>query len=421
MKHDYTILIVDDEKTNVKYVSDLLGAIYNLKVAYNGKQALNIVNNIQIDLILLDIQMPIMDGYAVIKELKNNSLTNKIPVIFLTSSKDNDTLKKVFEVGAHDYISKPFNTEELKIRVDNHLTRYRLQKESLEQQTFLNLLINSQSHMIFLINSETIKFINKYALNFFNYKTIKEFKEKHNCICDFFIENDRFFNLGKIKDNENWIEYIQKLPQEERIVSILGKDAKPHSFTVSITKVDNIYFIISLTDISQTIVKHIELEEKVVHDKLTGAFNREYFEQNYQRLIDEYKNDDNYLGLALLDIDHFKIVNDTHGHDTGDRVLIQLVDIIKTYSRENDFIIRWGGEEFILIFKVSSLITLEKATEHLRAVIEIQDFDTIGKMTCSIGATLYKENEDIEKTIKRADEAVYEAKEHGRNIVVVRQ
>ena len=153
----------------------------------------------------------------------------------------------------------------------------------------------------------------------------------------------------------------------------------------------------------------------MIHDKLTGAFNREYFEQNYQSLLEKYRSTGHLLGIALLDIDHFKSVNDTYGHDVGDEVLKHFVSTVHKFSWVDDIFIRWGGEEFILIVKVLTKADLSKVLEHLRKVIEIQNFPTVGQKTCSIGGTLYQEGEDIEQTIKRADEALYKAKKMGRD------
>lgn len=121
----------------------------------------------------------------------------------------------------------------------------------------------------------------------------------------------------------------------------------------------------------------------------------------------------------MLDIDHFKKVNDTFGHDIGDEVLIHFVQTIDQFSRSDDILIRWGGEEFIMILKVQSQKKLTKALEHIRGVIEIESFKRVGHLTCSIGGTLYQENEAIESTVKRIDEALYQAKSNGRNRVVV--
>ena len=121
----------------------------------------------------------------------------------------------------------------------------------------------------------------------------------------------------------------------------------------------------------------------------------------------------------MLDIDFFKKVNDTYGHDVGDSVLIELVQEIKHYSRKNDILIRWGGEEFLLMLQVESSYDLTKALEHIRTVISYHHFEHIDKLTCSIGGSLYNEREDISETIKRADISLYNAKESGRNKVVI--
>ena len=161
------------------------------------------------------------------------------------------------------------------------------------------------------------------------------------------------------------------------------------------------------------------LEKKILHDKLTNAYNREFFDQNYKKFISEYSSSNSKLAIAMLDIDHFKLVNDNYGHDIGDQVLIQFVDTLNKNSRKNDILVRWGGEEFIMILKIDEASNLQKILESLRKCIESFDFNIVGHKTCSIGGTIYLENEDILKTIKRADEAVYKAKGLGRNKVVI--
>lgn len=290
-----------------------------------------------------------------------------------------------------------------------------------QKHTLLNLerFIDTQDNIVILTDGKQITFANKRLFGFFGFNDLNTFKEKHECICEYFIENDRFFHLGKIDESENWIEVMQTLPHSQRVVSMMGSDFKIHAFSITINKFDENVLIVSLTDISQTILENIKLEEKTIHDKLTNAYNREYFELNYNRLINEFTDSGHHLGLALLDIDHFKLVNDTYGHDVGDEVLIQFVRTIEKYSRADDILIRWGGEEFIMILKIESTESLKKALEHIRKVIELEEFPKIGKKTCSIGGTIYKEKEDIAKTIKRADDAVYEAKESGRNQVII--
>ena len=283
----------------------------------------------------------------------------------------------------------------------------------------LQKFIDTQDNIVILTDGKTSDFANKQFFDFLGYDNLEQFQIKHRCICEFFIENDRFFHLGKINEDENWVHVMQTLPHSQRVVSMLGNDFQIHAFSVTINEFDKDILIVSFTDISQTILESIKLQEKTIHDKLTNAYNREYFEQNYKKLIDKFEQSNHLLGLALLDIDHFKIVNDTYGHDVGDYVLKHFVDIVHKFSRDDDVFIRWGGEEFILVLKVKSVESLETALEHLRKVIEQEKFETIGHKTCSIGATIYKDGEDIDKTIKRADTAVYEAKDSGRNKVII--
>lgn len=292
-------------------------------------------------------------------------------------------------------------------------------KELEAKNKNLKQFVDTQDNIVILTDGKEASFANKRFFKFLGYDSLEAFKKKHNCICEFFIENDRFFHLGKISKEENWVEVLQTLPHSQRIVSMMGDDFQLHAFSIAINRFDKTTLIVSFTDISQTMLEHIKLEEKTIHDKLTGAYNREYFEKHYKRLLDEYTQDDFQFALAVLDIDHFKLVNDNFGHDVGDYVLKHFVKTIQQFSRSYDILIRWGGEEFIMLFRVKSEDDLHKVLEHLRKVIELVEFDTIGHKTCSIGGTIYKDGEDIETTIKRADEAVYEAKAAGRNQVVI--
>jgi len=311
--------------------------------------------------------------------------------------------------------------DDLKVLNESLEDKVKERTENLEvANKNLENLIDSQDNIVILTNGKEITFANKQFLKFLNYKNLESFKKDYRCICELFVHNDRFFHLGKIGESQNWIEEIQHLPDSQRVISLMDTHLELRAFSVNFNTFDKEILIVSFTDISQTMINQIELENKTTHDKLTGAYNREYFEQTYKLLIHEYTESNHLFGLALLDIDHFKIVNDTHGHDVGDYVLKHFVDVVQKSSRADDIFIRWGGEEFIMIVKVHSEEDLKIALEHIRKSIELEEFETIGHKTCSIGGTIYKDNEDIEKTIKRADDAVYEAKETGRNKVLIK-
>lgn len=120
----------------------------------------------------------------------------------------------------------------------------------------------------------------------------------------------------------------------------------------------------------------------------------------------------------MFDIDHFKKVNDTYGHDVGDYVLESISKIIKTSVRETDIFARWGGEEFLILCAEINIENTEILAEKLRESIGTYNFENVGNITASFGVTIYDEKDDRDTFLKRVDEALYEAKENGRNRVV---
>ena len=123
------------------------------------------------------------------------------------------------------------------------------------------------------------------------------------------------------------------------------------------------------------------------------------------------------LSLTILDIDYFKRVNDSYGHHIGDSVLIEISELLKANVRESDYIGRWGGEEFLIICPETQLDGSIQFIEKLRKKIENYDFSVVGKQTASFGISIYSKEDTIESIIKRADAALYQAKETGRNKV----
>ena len=123
----------------------------------------------------------------------------------------------------------------------------------------------------------------------------------------------------------------------------------------------------------------------------------------------------------MFDIDHFKRINDTYGHDIGDDVLVNLSELVKTCIRETDIFARWGGEEFMLLLPHTTMLNASKLAERIRAIIEKNNFPTVGTITSSFGVTQYVNTDTAETFTKRVDRALYKAKETGRNRVIAAQ
>lgn len=160
-----------------------------------------------------------------------------------------------------------------------------------------------------------------------------------------------------------------------------------------------------------------ELEKQAIHDALTGLYNRRKFEALLSQELERVNRYHRALTLILLDIDHFKAVNDHFGHDVGDEVLRLLADTLREQLRSSDIPARWGGEEFIVLLPETELDAALQAAVHLRQCIADIDFPSAGQITVSLGVSTYQPGDRLETLVKRADEALYQAKQGGRNRV----
>jgi len=162
-----------------------------------------------------------------------------------------------------------------------------------------------------------------------------------------------------------------------------------------------------------------ELNKLAITDKLTNIYNRRKIEELIQNELDRNERFNYTFGLVILDIDYFKNVNDTYGHQTGDQVLIEIAQTLTKNLRKTDFIGRYGGEEFIIICPESNIKGVIALMEALRLKISQHNFKSIKNITASFGLTLSKEDDTLDSIVKRADKALYEAKNGGRNRVLV--
>ena len=162
-----------------------------------------------------------------------------------------------------------------------------------------------------------------------------------------------------------------------------------------------------------------DLEKLATTDELTQTFNRTKFHEVIEKELERAKRYHHSLSIVMFDIDHFKKVNDTFGHAVGDYVLQTLAKIVKENLREMDYLVRWGGEEFILITPETDIERAGVLAERIRKVTESYKFDHGGTITVSFGVTEYKPDDTEDTFIKRADDAMYEAKKKGRNRIEV--
>lgn len=177
-------------------------------------------------------------------------------------------------------------------------------------------------------------------------------------------------------------------------------------------------YIHYLIDITEQKEAESYLMELAVKDHLTKIYNRRYITERLEADIELCKRANRTFSLIMFDIDHFKNINDTYGHNVGDNVLIKLTDIVKRRIRKIDIFARWGGEEFLIMLPESRLENARLLAENLRKLIEETDILSDRTVTCSFGVTEYYEGDTVDSIVKRADDCLYKAKSLGRNTVV---
>lgn len=173
--------------------------------------------------------------------------------------------------------------------------------------------------------------------------------------------------------------------------------------------------VVVFRDISEQKKLESELERQATHDRLTGLYNREFFDQLLEREISRAQRTGQALAVILFDIDHFKAINDTYGHLIGDNVLQELATSIQGRLRAEDTLARWGGEEFIGLLPSTGEAGAQALAEGIRVQVSEQDFAGPGHLSISAGVAAWSEGESLKDLVKRADDALYAAKEAGRN------
>lgn len=229
------------------------------------------------------------------------------------------------------------------------------------------------------------------------------------------------------KDNDDYLINTKYITELNLYLSV---EAKIDNYTKDVKKIlyFNILLSLSITIIISFVVFRIirtynnKLESMAFRDPLTDLYNRRYFEDEFLKIIKMHNRTRQECCIAFIDIDNFKDVNDTYGHDIGDLVLKQISNILKNNNREVDLISRWGGEEIVILFLNTDITAAMIITEKLRELIEndaVLRHLTSSGITASFGITAVMSDDNIDSVLNRADKAMYTSKSNGKNIVTV--
>lgn len=449
------ILVVDDILPNVKLLeAKLKNEYYEVFTATSGEEALRVAEENRPDLVLLDVMMPGMDGYEVCRRLKTNTELAHIPVVMVTALTDTEDKVRGLEVGADDFLSKPINDIALMARVRS-LVRLKMTMDEwrVRESAATQLGIGDEDATVMTEAEHGGRILVVEDKDFERDKLVETLSAEHDkveCVSSgpqaIDLLSEYVFdviilslNLGA-EDGLRLLSYFKSSDKTRNLpVVLLGKDEDMQKISHGLEFGAHDYVIrpIERNELKariRTQLRKKRFQERLrssyeislsmaLTDGLTGLYNRRYLEVHLEKLLKKNREDRKHLAVLLMDIDHFKSVNDTYGHGVGDEVLKVFAERLKGKLRSIDTVARYGGEEFVVILPDVSVERAYRVAERLRLGIANDPFKCSApggllKVTASFGgAIIGAEEENVLKALERADKCLYEAKEGGRNCV----
>ena len=466
------ILVVDDSVETLKLLTEILTDYgYKVFTASDGLTALKSVKVEAPDLILLDVKMPGMDGYEVCHKLKSAGYSSGIPVIFISGLYEAANKIKGFNAGGVDFITKPFQIEEVLARIETHLALSHLQRQQAEQNLQLQQEITErkraeeelrkhEAHLEELVVERTAKLrkTNEYLQREIAERkqaeeALRESEERYRLIVEYAneiiyqINVDGYFtfiNPAAITLTGNAKEELIGKHYRELIREDYRNDAEMFYRQQLAKKIPNTYYefpmltkngkeiwigqnvqilmhsekIAGLQAISRDMTARVKKEEQlrnmVFTDPLTHLYNRRGFLNLAEHLFKSAERLHSKLLLAYIDVDNIKFINDTFGHDHGDAVLIDTADILRSTFRKSDVICRIGGDEFAVLASNFDESYPQNIIDRLQYYIDMQNrkHNKQYKISMSMGFAFYDPAApcSLEVLMARADQTMYKQK-----------
>lgn len=451
------VLVVDDILPNVKLLEAKLSSeYYDVLTATNGVDALEKVASQSPDIVLLDVMMPGMDGFEVCRRIKENPATAHVPVVMVTALTDSSDRIKGLEAGADDFLSKPLNDTALMSRVRSlvrlkmTVDEWRVRENTATQLGVVDKAANAMNEPV-----EQARVLVIEDQSYESKKFIDALKIDNDIVI---VAESGIEAMAKVNEgdydllavslnlrNEDGLRLCSHLRSSEKtrsipILMIANEEDMPRiAHGLEIGAHDYILRPVDRNELlarvrtqvrrkrfQQRLRSNFELSlSMALTDSLTGLYNRRYFEVHLQKLLQKNQQSKKAMAVLMMDIDHFKSINDTHGHGVGDEILKIFAHRVQDSLRSFDLVARLGGEEFVVILPDVSTDMAYFIAERLRRAIADESFkcSAVGgevSVTTSIGAIIIEGDNvlGMEDILKHADDALYDAKENGRNATV---
>ncbi len=449
------ILVVDDVPANAKLLEARLSAEYfDVVTALSGAEALAICERAECDVVLLDVMMPDMDGFEVCRRLKSNFATHHVPIIMVTALDQPSDKVRGLEAGADDFLTKPIVDLALIARVRS-LARLKMVTDELRMRAVTSRDIGIESPerealadagrggRILIVDDRAASY-ERIAATLAKEHTIEIEADPGQALfhaadghCDLVIVSLELENFDALR----LCSQLRSLERTRSIPILAISEPDNNARMVRGLEIGVNDFLLRPIDRNELLARarsqvrkrryterlrdNVQLSiEMAITDALTGLYNRRYMETHLATLLAQASARSKPLTVLIIDIDYFKSINDTYGHDAGDDVLRDFALRIKRSIRGIDLACRYGGEEFVLVMPETDLAVAAMVAERLRRRIAAEPF-VIQQgarnipVTISIGIAALRDRSDTAAgLLKRADQALYRAKRDGRNRVV---
>ncbi len=415
-KLDISVLFVEDEIITRDKITSMLGReVRDLYLAENGLEGLELFKSHRPDVIITDVKMPVMDGLEMAQAIK--AMDSHVPIIVITAHGEAGFLMSAIEIGIDSYMLKPLDMSRLgdklkAISSNIHLAEeLRLKNRLLEEY---KKAVDESNIVCKTDHNGIIVYVNDALCIALGYSKKELTGKSFDYLLHSNIQESVLRSLERtIRSKKVW----------KGIMEYRKKDG--NSYFADLTTVpllDNDNNIMEFIYIGHNVSELVDftkwLKQLSNTDNLTQIYNRMAFNDFIEAETMRAKRYKTELSILIFDIDHFKNINDTHGHLVGDEVLRTLAKLVTKTIRTIDIFARWGGEEFVILTPETGIQAAKDLAERIRIEVGEHNFDIAEKITVSFGVTSLMESDQTDTFIKRADDALYTAKKEGRNRVV---
>ncbi|EFL52474.1 diguanylate cyclase [Solidesulfovibrio fructosivorans JJ]] len=409
------LLVVEDEALAREQMGLLLSRFAaKLTTAGDGVDGLEAFRRERPDIVVTDISMPRMDGLDMAANIKKEA--PDVPVVLVTAHSDTEFFLRSIDIGIDGYVVKPVDADKLLARLVRLAAGQLETRAASARARLFQFTLDINPNFILTLDGGEVDYVNRTFLDFLGAADLPALKEGRHA--------GRVLELDGRRHEAadfDWAGRIDARPDvtHQAVFSLLpAEPGQERTFLVSSAAFPELdRRILTFTDITPLAEERRQLITRATTDALTGIANRAGIDEALARERNRAARNAKPLCVIMFDIDHFKDVNDSLGHQAGDAVLAALTGLVSGLVRGHDILGRYGGEEFLVVAPETDMEQGRLLAERLRAAVEAHAFPAAGKVTCSFGLAMLDADESAHALVARADAALYRAKETGRNRV----